>query len=277
MKKEIRNMSDDPLPTSENLPAGRSLRSPVFIVGSPRSGTTILAEALREVGYFGFNEGHLLSLLMPIRKLINQHFTECDAHDDAQLLSNVDREEFTQNIFDVFRLHEQRYNSYEPWFDKTPDAAMIHAAPFICRLWPDAAFIFAKRRAIENVASRMKKFPETTFEDHCKYWAETMAAWRAVRDEGISYIEIDQYDIAHHPEESGAQIGSFLGLSRHSIENMTTKMTNSRPQRTNAYGMSQISSIENFGWSLEQIETLRANCTAEMEFYSYTFDERYRK
>ena len=32
--------------------------SPLFIVGSPRSGTSILVMALRAAGYRGFNEGN---------------------------------------------------------------------------------------------------------------------------------------------------------------------------------------------------------------------------
>lgn len=45
------------------------------------------------------------------------------------------------------------------WVDKTPDPRMIKCVPRLKRAWPNAKFIFVKRRGIENLESRIKKFP----------------------------------------------------------------------------------------------------------------------
>ena len=50
------------------------LNYPIFIVGSPRSGTSILVQALLGAGYTGHHEGNLLSLLQGLERSIDQHF-----------------------------------------------------------------------------------------------------------------------------------------------------------------------------------------------------------
>lgn len=250
--------------------------SPVFIVGSPRSGTTILANTLRQAGYFGFNEGHFLSLLTPLKEVIDRQFIESDAHDSNQLLSNVDREGLTLEIFRVLQMVQVRHNPHEPWFDKTPDAAMIRATPFIAQLWPGARFIFAKRRAIENIASRLRKFPETSFDNHCRYWNETMAVWREVRGT-LNALEVDQYDIGHTPDATAARLGTFLGLTQERIAAMDAEMATARPQSTDADSTLRVLSLSSCGWSDVQIRVFKYLCGREMQCYGYTFDESYRR
>lgn len=251
--------------------------SPVFILGSPRSGTTILASALKKSGYFGFNEGHLLNLLIPIKAVIEQHFTNHFANEKGQLLSQIDRDALIEAVTEVFKKFQSALNPTEPWFDKTPDRAMIVSTTLLTRLWPTAVFVFAKRRGIENVVSRMKKFPDASFEAHCRSWAETMAAWRDVRDGGIRRIEIDQYDIAHDPAATAARLGSFLGLGKDENARMADEMTNGRPQRTDEESTHRILALEDCGWTQPQIAAFRTHCSHEMKAYGYTEDKRYRQ
>ncbi len=250
--------------------------SPVFILGSPRSGTTLLASALRKAGLKGFNEGHLLNLFFPVRQAIERHFRLHHVREKGQLLSNINVDEFVGSILEVFEKYQTNLNPNEPWFDKTPDAAMITLAPAFGRLWPNAAFIFAKRRGIENIVSRLAKFPKTTFEEHCTSWADTMSAWREVRKSGINGIEIDQYDIAHDPADTGARLAAFLQLTLPATEKMIVEMRDARPQSTSADSTSRILSIENCGWNPQQVASFRAICSEEMATYGYTMDERYR-
>jgi len=264
------------LPEALEAPEATRPARPVFIVGSPRSGTTILANTLRRAGYSGFNEGHFISLLTPLKEAIDRQFLQSCAHDANQLLSNVDREGLTQDIFRVLQAIQSRHHADEPWFDKTPDAAMVRAAPFVAALWPCARFIFAKRRAIENIASRLKKFPETSFDNHCRYWSETMAAWRDVR-ESLNALEVDQYDIGHSPAATAARLGAFLGLTQERIAAMASEMATGRPQSTDADSTLRVLSLSSCGWSDVQTRVFKYLCGREMQYYGYTFDERYRR
>jgi len=249
---------------------------PVFVLGSPRSGTTLLASALRKSGLNGFNEGHLLNLFVPVRQLIERHFRRHRVPEKGQLLSNIEVDNFIDSILDVFKTYQTNLNPMEPWFDKTPDGAMITLVPTLVRLWTNASFVFAKRRGIENLVSRVAKFPNATFKEHCSSWAGTMKAWREVRDSGIEGIEIDQYDIAHDPAGTGARLGSFLGLSPEATEKMIAQMRDARPQSTSAESTRRVLSIETCGWNPGEIASFLSICSGEMEAYGYTLDERYR-
>src|SRR5882724_11619474 len=171
-------------------------QSPVFVVGSPRAGTSILTHALLSTGYHGYREGHLLSLLRILDELLDRHFAEYAIDSEEVLISRVDKGRFAQDVFDVFKRHADELNPSKPWIDKTGDWGMIMAIPILLRLWPTASFLFAKRRAIENIVSRTKKFPDLTFEYHCTNWSQTMACWRQVKEKvpNLREMEIDQQD-----------------------------------------------------------------------------------
>ncbi len=250
---------------------------PVFIIGSPRSGTTILASALRNGGYHGFDEGHLLSLIRGVREIVDAHFATHKIGSEGQLLSQIDSEAVKLGMISALKAQQDAANPSAPWIDKTPGTDMYFAVPYIAKLWPEAKFIFAKRRAIENVVSRMKKFPDAPFALHCEDWVATMEGWRNLRDSGISHIEIDQYDIARQPQNVAQKLGAFLRLPCHSVELVATEMTSSRPEATSANSASQVYSLESTGWSDDQIAEFREKCTAEMVAFGYSFDESYRR
>ncbi len=254
-----------------------SLKTPIFILGSPRSGTTILANAFRKAGYFGYDEGHLLNMLLPVKRAIELHINDNIAQEDGQLLYNLKSDFFLDDIYLVFKKFQDLLNPKIPWLDKTPDADMIRTVPILSRLWPTAAFVFAKRRGIETIVSRLKKFPSTTFEKHCIYWSEAMEAWRQVRDSGIDAIEVDQIDIARDAPTTAARLGAFVRMNEVLIPKMRDEMLNSRPQRTDEQSTGRITSLGATGWTAQQVDFFRAQCWREMDAYRYTFDEGYRE
>lgn len=251
-------------------------RSPLFILGSPRSGTTILTSALRKAGYFGFNEGHLLNLVTSVKQLIERHVKMHKAQEKGQLLANLDTDQFLQEVLAVFKKFQCRLNPNKPWLDKTPDAAMIYAAPTLAEMWPEAAFIFAKRRAIENITSRIKKFPSVPFKNHCASWSESMSAWRSVRDNGIRGIEVDQFDIAHHPAGEAQRLSAFLNLDKDATKRMFDEFTTAQPQRTDERSARRVLGLAKTGWTVQEIDFFTAYCSEEMEAYGYTTDDGYR-
>ncbi len=70
-----------------------------------------------------------------------------------------------------------------------------------------------KRRAVENIASRMRKF-DVDFAHNCREWATIMEAWLSVREQlAGAALELDQLDIARAPDESAERLAGLLGLS----------------------------------------------------------------
>jgi hypothetical protein len=254
-----------------------SMRHPVFIVGSPRSGTSALVDAVRSSGYKGFSEGNFLSLLHGVNEIVDRHYGWFPGDHKAVLLSNVDKNELKGKLFEILRATANRLNPEEPWFDKTGNPEMILAIPILLRLWPNAVFLFSKRRGIENLLSRTVKFPGHPFEYHCADWARNMSAWRTIREKipPGCYLEVEQRRMVHCPEEAARELCAFLGVSETVWPGVARVMATHRPQETMNGTAARTSSLEESGWTNGQIETFLKHCGREMEAYGYTLDERY--
>jgi len=253
------------------------MRNPVFIVGSPRSGTSALVDVLRHGGYNGFLEGNFLSLLQGVDQLIEQHYKWYSSDNKRVLLSNVDKNDLKRQLFERFQTIVNSLNPQAPWFDKTGNPEMTMAIPIVRELWPSAAFIFAKRRGIENVISRLTKFPGHSFDYHCANWAKNMSVWRTIRGQipADSFFEMEQRKMVRHPKAAARELGVFLGMSEAAMTAVANVMDTHRPQETTKGSAIRTVSLDGAGWSKEQIDTFLKHCETEMKEFGYTSDERY--
>ncbi len=248
----------------------------MFIVGSPRSGTSILINGLRAAGYKGFLEGNFLTLLRHFEVTADRHKATYGTPTDQVLAGSIDWEAFKDDIFQVFKKYLDNLNPPYPWADKTGNPPMIQAIPQILKLWPEASFIFAKRRGIENVISRLKKFPALNFEFHCREWERNMAAWRAVRDNaGVRGIEIDQQEIARMPDAVAAKLTAFLDAGADACGRMGETFRNERPQQSDENSAERVVGLDNAGWTPDQRSAFSRICCAEMKYFDYASDENY--
>lgn len=253
-----------------------TLQTPVFIVGSPRSGTSILTAGLLSAGYNGYREGNFLTLLRQFENLADRHKATYGQATDMVLAGRVDWEAFKNDLFDVFKHHIDTLNPAAPWMDKTGNPEMIEAIPQLLKLWPSAVFIFAKRRAIENVLSRMKKFPGHTFEYHCRDWARNMAAWRAIRHKpGVRYIEIDQQEIIRDPQDVAAKLSDFLQAGPEARGRVQKTFASDRPQQTSEGSAAHVATLETVGWTAQQRDIFLRLCWPEMEQFNYSATDSY--
>jgi hypothetical protein len=253
------------------------MRHPVFIVGSPRSGTSALVDVMRSSGYYGFSEGNFLSLLHEVNKVVDRYYGWFPGNDKMVLLSHADKDEVKRKLFETLRTSVDALNPLDPWFDKTGNPEMILAIPILLKLWPSAVFVFAKRRGIENVLSRMVKFPQHSFEYHCTNWAQNMASWRVIREEiaAESCIEVEQRSMVRHPEDVARELCTFLGVSETNWPAVSKAMATNRPQETTKGSAYRTSSLAASAWTKEQIETFLKHCETEMKAYGYTMDDQY--
>lgn len=256
--------------------------SPIFITGSVRSGTSIVNQALIHGAKIpGYDEGCFVDFLGYFLKFIDTRYgSRAQQMLRAELmLSDVNIEKFKKDFLDWFIDQYINYSKYDGVFvDKTPTIETLYAAPFIIDAIPTSKFIFMKRRGIENIVSRMKKFPELSFEKHCLLWTEIMdliviLQERLPRD---SFILIDQYNISKIPEETATKIGLFLNLNVDQIEKIEKIFRNNRPEHSGATE-DDIKSLESLEWTDDQKSFFKKTCGPIMDHFGWSLDENYFK
>jgi len=276
--KPERRAEGRPTPNSASDPSAGGTAGeipyPLFIVGSPRSGTSILVDAMLAAGFHGYREGNFLGLLKTMTDAIETHYRSFFVADTPIMISQVPKQRLIRQIRGMFKDLLEEKNLEHPWLDKTGNSEMILLVPDLTEIWPNCRVIFAKRRGIENVMSRMKKFPEANFGYHCRDWARNMAAWRATRArlEDWRYLEVDQKDIAFRPDVVAKQISALLSLSPTQGAAIEEMFRSGRPQETAPGTAERVVALQDTGWPAEQMVHFQTLCGLEMEEFGYTMD-----
>jgi hypothetical protein len=250
---------------------------PVFVLGSPRSGTSaITAALLKATRYEGHSEGHLLPLLPILTAAVAKYYdTLSGALEHETTLATVPQGYFEARLGQIC-IDIMRARFATPyWLDKTPSNYMIIAARQFAELWPNARFIFMKRRGIENMVSRMQKFPTDTFERQCRDWCDAMFFWTRTRDRlGANAIEIDQMDLARQPQQVAAKLSRLLDLSTQDRDALQQAITGVRVEQTSSE-IGWVTSLDAVEWTAEQKTRFREICGAMMAAYGYSEGKDY--
>jgi hypothetical protein len=255
------------------------VRGPIFVVGSPRSGTSLLAYAIKTVGgYAGYSEGQVFSLIAPLMKAIREHYESVASvsQNPKHMVSKFPQAAAQEMVLRGFRdLASMEFGGTD-WIDKTPGAQMIQSAPFLRRIWPESFFVFAQRRGIENVLSRQQKFPHHAFEVNCELWATNMEAWLAVSDhlDGC-HFSVDQIDLEEQPDQVAEALADSLMFDGGQAERVAEIFKTLRPEDSGGRARSR-STLSNCGWSLAERKTFMHICGAVSEAFGYTTDQSYR-
>lgn len=260
---------------------GFSLSYPVFVVGSPRSGTSAISNALQDaLGSKGFSEGHLLPLLDELAQTSKAYFSHpgiaAACANPFMMLSKIGEQTVEALLLDAFHGLYRQHLGGDFFIEKTPGPNMIKALPTTLKIWPDARIVFCKRRAIENIESRRRKWPDRPFATHCRGWALNMEAWLSVKpslDPG-KFVEIDQHDIVTDLPLVVGQCAALLGLGSGFEEAMRAHLTQCHHEKTTEgdYVFLRLDSVD---WTEEEKSQFTAICGASMAAYGYSETETY--
>jgi len=254
--------------------------SPIFIIGAARSGTSIIAGALKvAAGIPGHNEGHYLSMMEGLIQTATTHLLDQRKKDpsDKVMMAHITTETLTEDIMEMMKKRmDLQFPNEEVWFDKTPDGNMVRMVPFIIKMWPKARFIFTKRRSIENIASRLRKFKHLTFERNCLHWANVMKRWQYVRAElpKGSWIEIEQRETGLNPEKVGEELGAFLALDEKQIAAMKKFLKTERYEFSGG-DEKNTKGLNDMGWTEEELKVFKELCSPLNVVYGYSEDSSY--
>lgn len=251
---------------------------PVFILGSARSGTSAMTHALlAATKYRGSEEGHLLDILAPLAVEVRKFYdSKADEWNGARntMVARVPRRfvEDGLNHLAVVATRELFPDGF--WLDKTPNANMIHLVPRFREIWPNARFIFMKRRGIENVASRLRKF-SYDFAHNCREWARSMEAWLSVREKvsGVA-LEVDQLALLQRPQEVAWHVAALLSLETVERDRLAQQFAHERPQRT-AAALDVVCGIEEQSWKPEWRAAFEEICGPMMDRFGYDQSDKY--
>jgi hypothetical protein len=210
---------------------------------------------------------------------VNAHFEKKDswippAEHRAYHLGQRGHSDLRAEIVEMLRRLAGGYTT-PFWFDKTPTYAMVASVPLIAQAWPNSRFIFLKRRGLENIRSRIRKFSGANFRGDCHDWALIMSGWRAMRAAVQDrFIEVEQRTMLNDAGSTAARVGRLINLEPAEVDAFGSLLSRERPEVTDP-SANIVSDVSELGWSAEQIETFRSVCGAEMEAYGYTYDSQY--
>lgn len=259
-------------------------RNAVFVVGSPRSGTTAIGNTIqRALNVKSHGESHMAELVDGLIVKATEYVTQSKAANNKGTLAwEVPAIFVKAQLMDNFR---QLYASYYPQkilIDKTPGIPMLEALPTLLQIYPNAKVVYCQRRGIENIDSRMRKFKDVSFATHCKQWVNSINKWASVKKaineitnkKNQWFIEIEQFELATDPVSSLTRISHFLDLKKQALNRMQVYLENSSPQKTSS-SPSQTSDLQSIDWTQENKETFLSICANTMVNNGYSLDTRY--
>jgi hypothetical protein len=217
--------------------SSRELQPPFFIIGSGRSGTTVLRSMLVAGGEVAvppesFVLPEVIALykvygFLPWEQVVKLVIGSFEAHplyasDWGIDLAPVHREAAAlaparrnlATIIDLIYRHFMREKEGKElrWGDKTPYNAV--ALPEILEVFPNAQFLHILRDGRDCVSSGLDARIRRDIESAASRWLRDVAACRAFGEalDSARFLEIRYENLVHEPEATLATVCRFLGI-----------------------------------------------------------------
>ncbi|MEL7125147.1 MAG: sulfotransferase [Pseudomonadota bacterium] len=247
----------------------------VYVLGSTRSGTSALRNGLAETRFAGYGEGHLVPILQDMIRAVRSHKSDgLGAQVEGNGLHQMRENVMLRHLFHGYEQYLATQIKTNSLMDKTPTIAPIQLAPDLDTFHQKPYFIHCARRHLDNVQSKIKKFPDRTLEQHCREWAECNMTWLRVKDRlGSNYLAFDFYDLATDPERIAGQIGTYLELSAEDTAALGAYLVSKRPQAAADRDLTQFLRLSEIDWTDDEKQIFDDICSPVGELLGYGMED----
>jgi hypothetical protein len=248
----------------KNMRTDRVRPLQIFVLGSPRSGTSELARTIaNEFSLAWLGEAHAAPAFAHAADALAGAIRS--PHDMLRFMA---QQSFRRIGIEAMQKAYYFMHGSTSFIDKTPGAPMIEVAPFLNECFPAAKIIYMRRNGISNVLSRMKKFGGE-FHEHCADWVAAIESWDNVKQNLPHYLEVDQEIMLSGPEIVARELCKYLETPDKE-ETIAQSLRTGSAERTGAgVGRYLLSST---GWSVQEIETFTKICGLTMLCHDYPMD-----
>lgn len=202
------------LPTSaKSLTPGSGQRTPIFIVGMHRSGTTLLEQLLD--GHSDVHGiGELYDFTSQMRQATDHH---CKGVIDAALVERAQGADFEAVGSGYLSGVEWRLGRERYFTDKLPSNFLNIG--FICRALPNARILHMVRDPIETCFSNLRElfsdanpysYDQTELADYFREYQRLMAHWHGAFPGRI--LDVEYAALTRNPESTVRDVVSFCGM-----------------------------------------------------------------
>lgn len=247
--------------------------APFFVVGSVRSGTTLLRDLLRQHPNLDCpEETHFFRWADPfgtrafesnyVRRALFKRHRELDGVDNFDFFYNLqqgpDRKHLMDSYGELFL--KARGTPGIRWFDKTPQN--VYGMLLLCGYYPDARFIHIHRHPYNVVTSlrRGRMLEEQELRGAINFWKESMIIMQQFR-KGFPdrLLEVGYESLVSDPQQIVNEILEFIEEAPFTLDLETAEVHEER----NCY-LDHLDSAE--------IATIDQHCAELMQAYGYAAD-----
>ncbi len=193
-----------------------------------------------------------------------------EALNHGTMLAKMDKAEVKDQIVALYQSHILKLGTKGYFLDKTPTREPIEAIDYLVEYFPGSRYIFCQRRGIDNISSKQRKWPNVSFEQHCKEWVDTIKRWEVQKPKlNGDYLAVDYFDLQEHSSELAQRIGDYLELDPNEIQVLADAFEQDHPELTRADKQKYWSKLSDTNWSREQIRCFEEICMPMMAECGY--------
>jgi hypothetical protein len=241
----------------------------VFIVGSPRSGTSVLLRAIQqEFGLPARGESHVIPAIARLAHELRRYHERFRDNQEDLLIHQLPVADFEEALFHQVRAFYGAVFGDRGWVDKTPSDEAVYGAGLIPHIFPDAKIIVTKRNGVEVVDSHRRKF-STSVEKAARSWTSVMHGIDGLMaSHRPRVLVVDQFDFTNNAMAVSRKVAGYLGRPEQAGP-LAEYLQGDRLDSLSSHDWSQQATLSDVDWSAAEKTLFVDLCGEQMVRHGY--------